>query len=140
MKILYAVAFFALFICFPLLSPVSATTARNDTDSAATSWLKLIDTGNYDASWQTASSLFQNAVSQTDWSKSIKAVRTPLGPVTKRLLASSKETTTQPGAPDGHYRILSYSTSFANKHSAVETLTLMQETDGSWRSAGYFIH
>ncbi|MBM9614824.1 DUF4019 domain-containing protein [Desulfobulbus rhabdoformis] len=140
MKTLYAVALVSLFICSPLLSPVSATTAQNDTDRAAADWLKLIDIGNYDASWQAASSLFQNAVSQADWSKTIQAVRSPLGAMSTRQLTNSQETTTLPGAPDGHYRILSYFTSFANKHSAVETLTLMQETDGSWRSAGYFIH
>ena len=32
-----------------------------------------------------------------------------------------------------------FDTSFANKKSAVETVTFRLEKDGHWKSAGYFI-
>jgi Protein of unknown function (DUF4019) len=35
--------------------------------------------------------------------------------------------------------IAQYDTSFEKKESAVETVTMMKDKDGSWRAAGYFI-
>jgi hypothetical protein len=35
---------------------------------------------------------------------------------------------------------MQFETSFANKKSAIETVTFMQEKDGQWKSAGYFIN
>jgi hypothetical protein len=34
---------------------------------------------------------------------------------------------------------MQFDTSFANKKSAVETVTFMQEKDGNWKAAGYYI-
>jgi hypothetical protein len=44
-----------------------------------------------------------------------------------------------PGAPDGQYVVVQFDTVFADKPSAVETVTFMLENDGQWRAAGYFI-
>jgi hypothetical protein len=44
-----------------------------------------------------------------------------------------------PGAPAGQYVVMQFDSSFANKHSAVETVTFMLEEGGQWRAAGYFI-
>lgn len=45
-----------------------------------------------------------------------------------------------PGAPDGEYVVIQYKASFANKESAVETITPMKEADGTtWHVSGYFI-
>jgi len=41
--------------------------------------------------------------------------------------------------PDGRYLVLRYVTRFANKTHAVESITLMTESDGTWWVAGYFI-
>ena len=44
-----------------------------------------------------------------------------------------------PGAPDGQYVAIQFTTPFENKRVAVETITPMLEDDGDWRVAGYFI-
>jgi hypothetical protein len=44
-----------------------------------------------------------------------------------------------PGVPDGKYVVLEFDTSFENKKTAVETVTPMQESDGTFRVSGYFI-
>lgn len=44
-----------------------------------------------------------------------------------------------PGAPDGEYAVIQFETSFANKKSAIETVTPMKDPDGKWRVSGYFI-
>jgi len=109
--------------------------------AAADVWLKLVGTGQYEKSWQEASEFFRNAVSQADWQKSVMEVfRKPLGKLVSRTLKSTDYTTTAPApvAPDGQYVIIQYDSSFQNKKSAVETVTVMLDKDGKWRVAGYF--
>jgi hypothetical protein len=69
----------------------------------------------------------------------MKGFRKPLGKVVSRKIAKTQEATSLPGAPDGKYVVLQFSTSFHNKKSAVETLTFMLDKDRTWRAAGYFI-
>ena len=102
-------------------------------------WLALTDTGQYESSWDSASALFKAAVSKEDWKKSLSAARTPIGAIEKREMATSKFSTTLPGAPDGMYVVFQFSSSFAHKATALETVTAMKDTDGAWRVAGYFI-
>jgi len=47
--------------------------------------------------------------------------------------------TSMPGAPDGEYVVIQFESSFANKKSAVETVTPMKGEDGVWRVSGYYI-
>jgi len=44
-----------------------------------------------------------------------------------------------PGAPDGEYVVIRFSTSFEKKQSAIESITPMLDSDGVWRVSGYFI-
>ncbi|HEX9454853.1 MAG TPA: DUF4019 domain-containing protein, partial [Candidatus Binatia bacterium] len=39
----------------------------------------------------------------------------------------------------GNYFVMQFDASFGNKKGAVETVTFMQEKDGKWRAAGYYI-
>ncbi len=102
-------------------------------------WLALVDSGRYETSWESAASLFQVAISKEDWVRTINAVRSPLGEVQTRELASAKFTTTLPGAPDGEYVLFQIDSSFERKASAVETVTALRDTDGVWKVSGYFI-
>ncbi len=106
---------------------------------AAVAWLALTDTGQYGASWDSASPLFRAAISREDWEKSLGAVRTPLGANKSRDAGSGRYSTTLPGAPDGEYVVIQFDSSFENKASAVETVTTMKDADGAWKVAGYFI-
>jgi hypothetical protein len=106
---------------------------------AAQSWLALTDSGNGAKSWQTAASLFKAGVPQDKWEQSLAAARGPLGPLKGRAVSSAKYSRTLPGAPDGEYVVIQYSSQFANKASAVETVTPMREKDGTWRVSGYYI-
>jgi hypothetical protein len=107
--------------------------------AAAEGWLKLVDAGNYDRSWQEAAGLFKKAVPKEQWSRQVGAARSPLGALRSRKLKSAKFTRTLPGAPDGQYVVIQYSSSFANKASAVETVTPLLDQDGKWRVSGYYI-
>jgi hypothetical protein len=107
--------------------------------AAADAWLKLVDAGQYEKTWQEAAEFFRNAVSQKEWQKLMEVFRKPLGALVSRTLKSTDYTTTAPGAPDGQYVIIQYDSSFENKKSAVETVTPMLDKDGKWRVSGYFI-
>ena len=107
--------------------------------TAATNWLVQIDNGEYLESWDNAAQYFQNQILQDRWSAALKASRGPLGNSTSRNINSSEFRSELPGAPDGNYYILTYNSSFENKASAIETITLTKGIDGKWRAVGYYI-
>lgn len=127
------------------LSVVNLSARANDNEAiakaqaAATKWLAQIDGTRYGPSWDEAAALFKAAVTKSDWEKSMAAVRAPLGALKVRTLKSGNFMRTLPGAPDGAYVVIQYETTFANKASAVETVTPMLDKDGAWRVSGYYI-
>jgi hypothetical protein len=106
--------------------------------SAAEQWLKLVDSGDYDQSWQTASEMFKSKVSKEQWAKAIQTTRLPFGQVLSRKIKKATYADHLPGAPDGDYVVIQYETSFEHKKAAVETITPMLD-NGEWKVSGYFI-
>jgi hypothetical protein len=102
-------------------------------------WLKTIDDGHYSESWNEAAKIFRGGVTEPGWLNSMETFRQPLGPLVSRKVKSAQEMSSLPGAPDGQYVVVQFETTFANKQSAIETVTFMLEKDGQWRAAGYYI-
>jgi hypothetical protein len=113
--------------------------SENAAVAAADAWLKLVDAGQYGASWDDAARLFRDAVSKGDWEKALSAGRSPLGKLVSRRVSSRRYTESLPGVPDGRYVIITYESSFENKKAAIETVTPTLDKDGRWRVSGYFI-
>ncbi len=65
--------------------------------------------------------------------------RKPFGELVSRELKSAEAHKTLLGAPEGEYVVLHFTTSFANKKDAIETVTPMLAEDGKWKVSGYFI-
>ena len=105
----------------------------------ARAWLSLIDQGNYLESWKESAPFFQRAITETNWEISLSTFRKPLGAVLSRELKSAQSQMQMPGAPDGQYVVMQFETSFANKKSAVETLTVRPKQDEQWKVSGYYI-
>jgi hypothetical protein len=122
-----------------MASFVVAQEKTKDAQAAAEAWLQLVDSGNYAQSWQEAASMFKTAITERDWEQKLKASRAPLGALVFRKLKSADYTTSLPGVPDGQYVVIRYDSSFANKKSAIETVTPMLDQGGQWRVSGYFI-
>jgi len=114
-------------------------TQKKDALNAAENWLAIIDKGEYAESWKEAAEYFKTAVSQNQWVNSLQAFRKPLGKLNSRTVKSKTYKTSLPGAPDGEYMVIQFTTSFENKKSAIETVTPMKDKDGKWRVSGYFI-
>ncbi len=106
---------------------------------AAQAWLALVDREKYAESWNSAAELFRRNVSVESWANAAASVRAPLGKLISRTLRSADAKTSAPGAPDGKYVVIQFDTTFENKAQGVETVTPMQEKDGTWKVAGYFV-
>lgn len=102
-------------------------------------WLELADAQDYENTWRNSSEIFKSAIEMDDWRKSLKAARSPLGSLISRELENIASLNQPDGAPDGNYTKLTFESSFKSKHIALETVTLVEEADGHWRVAGYFI-
>ena len=126
-----------LAVCAKILPADEAS--EKAAQAAASEWLSLVDQGKYAESWETAAAYFKNAVPEKQWLQSMKGARQPLGKLVSRKLLSARFSTSLPGAPDGRYVVIQYTTSFENKSSAVETVTPMLDDDQKWRVSGYFI-
>jgi len=132
-------------LCVALLIGTSWAVAQTQgkpeeaAQKSAETWLALADAGKYDATWDEASSFFKSAVSKDQWVAAIKPIRSAMGAVQARKLASATFTKTLPGAPDGEYVVIKYDTSFEKKASSIETVTVTLDKDGKWRVAGYYI-
>jgi opacity protein-like surface antigen len=132
--------FFVCAVAALLAGSASAAVKPEDAaQAAAASWLKLVDAGNYGASWDQAAVLFKGAVTKSQWAQAAAGARGPLGALVSRRLKSRKYTERLPGAPDGKYVVIQFATAFEKKASAVETITPMLDPDGLWRVSGYFI-
>ena len=128
------------FVSVALLSVAASAQSPEDlAEKSALAWLAMVDAGNYEASWREAASFLRGAVSQEDFKKSMVGARQPLGRMLSRKVKSRTYRESLPGVPDGKYVVLEFDTSFENKKTAVETVTPMQESDGTFRVSGYFI-
>lgn len=107
--------------------------------AAAEDFLALVDSGQYEASWGAASTLFKRQSSKETWVEQISRIRPIFGPAIQRKIKSAKYLRSAPGAPDGDYVLIIFQTSFEHKQSATETITPSLDPDGQWRVSGYFI-
>ena len=107
--------------------------------AAAQKWLALIDSADYAGSWSTAARHFRDSIPQSRWQAMVASVRDPLGAVQSRQLTSASLVHSLPGAPDGDYVVIQFSTRFEHKAAATETVTPMREPDGQWRVSGYYV-
>ena len=123
----------------PSTQAAATQAATTEAKEAAELWLKLLDAGKYDESWQALAGLAQKAVKTADWAKLLESFRTPLGKVIARKLKSAAYETALPGAPDGEYVVLQFETEFEHKKAAIETVTPMKDKDGQWKVSGYYI-
>ncbi|MEJ2200199.1 MAG: DUF4019 domain-containing protein [Desulfuromonadaceae bacterium] len=106
---------------------------------AAENFLQLIDSGQFAASWEVCSSLFKQQVPKQQWIRQLESILPTLGPLADRKLKSQQYTRSLPGAPDGEYVVIQFSSAFANKRNTLETVTPMLDRDGQWRVSGYYI-
>jgi hypothetical protein len=139
MKKLYLPAMCCLVMLGLMGARSLAGESKQEALKAADQWLALIDMKEYDLSWDHAAELFKRAVTKAQWKRSIQAIRPAMGDLVSRDVKSETYAKSLPGAPDGEYVVIQFSTKFTNKKSAIETVTPMKDPDGKWRVSGYYI-
>ena len=115
----------------PAVRPADADSAVRAAIPAATQWLALLDAGDYDATWQTAAPQFQSAIARASWSQQAGEARSPLQPLGDRTLVSVQFATLVPDLDPGRYLVFQYLTAVAGDRSAIETLSMASQDDGS---------
>ena len=128
-----------LLLSWNLFPTYADEAAEKAATAAAPVWLSQIDAGSYSNSWRDASAYFKGSVTENGFRDALARARKPLGKLLSRKLSKAQSATSLPGAPDGNYVVMQFDSSFANKKNAVETVTFMQEKDGKWKAAGYYI-
>ncbi len=142
-KIIYSIAIVTVVLSLGLQTSFAKSskerTAKEAAQVAAKQWLALVDAGDYDASWDQASSFFKSQRGKDLWRRQVSKARAPIGRLKPRKVARSQYATELPNAPDGEYVIFQYVAAYEKKAKAVETITPMLDTDGKWRVSGYYI-
>lgn len=120
-------------------NPVAADEAQDLRDSlaAAESWLKIVDSGDYGASWDAASNTFKFTIQKAEWVKAEDKLRKPLGKLISRKLIEQRPAKNPKGLPAGDYMVIYFKTSFANRPEANELVTLVKSDDGIWHVLTY---
>jgi hypothetical protein len=139
MKITCALGVLVLSLSLWCIAVHAEDTFAQGATAAAETWLGYVDAGDYTKSWREASAYVQGTITEQAWVASLTRVRTPLGQRLSRQLKQVQHTTSVPGAPDGDYVVMQFDTRFEHKQAAVETVTFLQEKQGAWKAAGYFI-
>ena len=141
MKVTRLFLFIAVLVMF-LLHAVVVRAQQKPEDLAqksAEAWLALTDSGKYPESWDEASSFFKSKITKDIWTSKLQQARSPLGALKSRKLSTAKYIKNPPNAPEGEFVILTFDTSFDQLPSSTETVSMILDKDGKWRTAGYFI-
>ena len=84
------------------------------------------------------SGVMRGAVTEEQLAQALRGALDPMGTPVSRSVTTAEQHETLPGAPDGRYWVIGFAASYANKKSAVETVTAMWDRD-AWRVSGYYI-
>jgi len=106
--------------------------------TAARTWLAIVDRGDAKAAWDAGGKKFRSTLSAAQWAEALAKERTLNGAVTRRTVGPARFHASVPGLPEGEYVQILFRTSFAKKPNGRESLTLEREADGQWRVIGYF--
>ena len=140
MKLIASIIAASAFIATTATSAIAQEAeAVGKAQSAASTWLALVDSGDYAQSWEQGAAPFQAGISEANWSSTIGSVRAPFGALKSRTVKTADFMRTLPGAPAGEYVVIQYASQFATVANAIETVTPMRGPDGNWRVSGYFI-
>jgi D-alanyl-D-alanine carboxypeptidase len=110
------------------LSEADKTTLRALTEN----WLKLIDAGKFDESWEELSAGLKTKIAKERWQANLKPFIGKVGKVKTRKFKSVDYSD-----PETETVAVDFESSFHKYSPAVEIVTLELGKDGKWRVSGY---
>ena len=120
-------------------TPVDTAATLRTADTAAHTWLALVDKGEIARSWDEAALVFQLAVTETKWEQLVRNARGPFEPFGARHQIMARYTTDPPNAPPGQYVLLQYQTDVSGGRQVVETVVPTLDGKRGWRVSGYYV-
>lgn len=129
--------FIVVLVLFAFINSTFA--AETNVKTSVLDWLKIVDAENYKQSWDKASSIFQNQISSSQWSAALASARGALGKVNSREVIEVFDYSEIPNLPKGNYKVFMFATSFENKKTATEVVTVLSEKH-DWLVVGYAIN
>ncbi|MCY1443527.1 hypothetical protein D9M71_599500 [compost metagenome] len=102
--------------------------------NAAKSFLRLVDEGRVEETWDQVGSVLQEQSSKVAWVAVVRAARASLGRPLQRVPKAFALTDELPDAPPGTYGFVVY-TSGAGNHD--EEMIVLQPVEGDWKVVGY---
>lgn len=104
-------------------------------------WLKEIDTGQFQQSWDESSTWFHRICTSEEWIADMTRIRGHSGECTGRKQTKMEFQSDPPphrGSATGEWAYVHFDSSFENG-KRTELVALMKEADGAWKVAGYAI-
>ncbi len=145
MTVLSRIAFMASFPAALLAAALAGQTAVDTAatlraaDTAAHTWLALVDKGEIARSWEEGALVLQLGVTKTKWEQLVRSARAPFEPFGTRHQIMARYTTDPPNAPPGQYVLLQYQTDVSGGRQVVETVVPTLDGKRGWRVSGYFV-
>lgn len=118
----------------PAGAPVAIEAPDPAVETAARSWLALVDASRWEESWAATGRSFRTLNTSQVWAAASQKARVPLGAMRSRTLISQDDV---PAPPRGYW-VVKFRTDFANRQGVVETVSLDQE-EGGWRVVGIYL-
>lgn len=112
----------------------SSSPSQTAAAEAGRQWLGLLDSSDWTASYAQTAAGFRAANTEAMWADASRQARSPLGAIITRQLISADFT---PSPPEGSW-VVKFRTRYANRASAIETLSLIHE-DGRMKVTGVVI-
>ena len=123
----------------PAQANVDTAATLRAADTAAHSWLALVDKGEITRSWDEAALVFQLGVTKPSWERAVRNARGPFEPFGARHQIVARYTTDPPNAPPGQYVLLQYETEVSGGRHVVETVIPTLDGQRGWRVSGYYV-
>ena len=109
-----------------------------DARVAAERWMKLMDSEEYSAAWNSGSEGMRKGMPKFGWNLLASTVHMPLGTFKARTFKSSEVNAATSDKPASV--TLTYIGDYENSHNVLEKFTAVQEKDGQWRVSGFTIN
>lgn len=113
--------------------PVESAT----TTALANKFVKLVDQGKTAETWALTGPILRGMSTQPEWEAALKSMRKADAPLKARELTAALFTKVIEGAPDGHYFVVFFASTFGD--SKYEEKVIYSLAKGQWKIEGYFI-
>ncbi len=129
-------------VCLALAPPTAAqpdaahATAVQEAQTAAESWLALVDEDAFGESWDEAASLLRERIERADWVQKAERLRDSVAAFSSRALTRTQyRNALDRLQSDGPFVLLKYRSTFKADRFEEVLLTVRQDT--TWKVAGY---